>query len=67
MKWIFSFLVFAFVMPKITLAYLDPGSGSYLLQLILGLFLGGAYFFRSFFKNIKDSVVDFVKKVFKKK
>jgi len=54
-------------MPKITFAYLDPGSGSYLLQMVLGLFLGGAYFFRHFFKNLKDKAVALLRKVFKKK
>ncbi|MEX1052698.1 MAG: hypothetical protein WEC80_02520 [Patescibacteria group bacterium] len=67
MKILFAILFFLVVMPKTTLAYLDPGSGSYLLQMILGIFLGGAYFFRSFFKGIKDKLVDLLKKVFKKK
>jgi len=66
MKLIFAILFFVAVMPKIVFAYLDPGSGSYLLQLILGTLLGGAYFFRNFFKIIKDKVASFVKKVLKK-
>jgi hypothetical protein len=67
MKLIFVLLVFSFLTVKNIHAYLDPGSGSYMLQLLIGLFLGGAYFFRNFFKNVKDKIVNFFKKIFKKK
>ena len=66
MKLIFGMLVFAAVMPKIVWAYLDPGSGSYILQMILGVVLGGVYFFRNSFKILKDKIASFVKKIFKK-
>lgn len=66
MKAIFAMLVFVAVMPKIVWAYLDPGSGSYLLQMILGVVLGGVYFFRNSLKILKDKIASFVKKVFKK-
>lgn len=66
MKLILSLLFFVVVMPKIVWAYLDPGSGSYLLQMILGVLLGGVYFFRNSFKILKDKIASFVKKVFKK-
>ncbi|OGK31320.1 hypothetical protein A3F29_02050 [Candidatus Roizmanbacteria bacterium RIFCSPHIGHO2_12_FULL_33_9] len=67
MKILFVILFFVAVAPKNVFAYLDPGSGSYLLQMVLGLFLGGAYFFRHFFKNLKDKAVALLRKVFKKK
>ena len=35
-------------------AYLDPGSGSMLVQLILGAVLGAGVFIRVFWKNIKS-------------
>ena len=66
MKAIFAMVVFVAVMPKIVWAYLDPGSGSYLLQMILGVVLGGIYFFRNSFKILKDKIASFVKKIFKK-
>ena len=66
MKLIFGMLVFVVVMPKIVWAYLDPGSGSYLLQMILGVVLGGVYFFRNSLKILKDKIASFVKKIFKK-
>jgi len=58
---IFINLIFA----KEGLAYLDPGSGSYLLQLLLGALLGGLFalkvfwgritaFFKSFFNKMRE-------------
>ena len=44
------FLVFA----KRSYAYLDPGTGSYLFQLVIAGFLGGTIFFRSTAKKIKE-------------
>ena len=37
-------------------AYLDPGSGSLILQVILAILLGGLFILRSYWKKIKDSV-----------
>ena len=37
-------------------AYLDPGSGSFILQLILAAFLGGLFVLRSFWARIRDGV-----------
>jgi hydrogenase-4 membrane subunit HyfE len=34
-------------------AYLDPGTGSYLLQLLLGFLLAGLFLFKTFFLKIK--------------
>jgi len=38
-------------------AYIDAGSGSYLLQIIFAGFLGGLYFVMSAFRNLKAAVV----------
>jgi hypothetical protein len=37
-------------------AYVDPGSASYLFQLIIGGLLVGMYFVRSFWIRLKDSI-----------
>ncbi|MCJ7715008.1 MAG: hypothetical protein MUO54_00615, partial [Anaerolineales bacterium] len=37
-------------------AYLDPGSGSLILQVILAVLLGGLFILRSYWKKIKDGV-----------
>ncbi len=41
------------VLPKKTQAYLDPGTGSYIFQLIIGALLGGLFMTKIFFRNIK--------------
>ncbi len=35
------------------LLYIDPGSGSYILQMIIAAVLGVSFFFKSFWYNIK--------------
>jgi len=39
-----------------THAYLDPGSGSLILQVILAILLGGLFILRSYWKKIKDGL-----------
>ena len=41
------------VLPEKTQAYLDPGTGSYIFQLIIGALLGGLFMTKIFFRNIK--------------
>ncbi len=41
---------------KTIYAYLDPGSGSLILQLILAAVLGGLLLLKSYWKKIKDGV-----------
>ncbi len=47
------FYVFLFVLPAHVHAYLDPGSGSYIIQLIFGGFLGVAISIKVFWKQIR--------------
>ena len=37
-------------------AYLDPGSGSFILQMILAAILGGLVIIRTYWNKIKDGV-----------
>ncbi len=46
----FSFLVF----PQKAYAYLDPGSGSYIFQLIIGAFLAGLFAVKLLWNKIKS-------------
>lgn len=41
---------------KALLAYLDPGSGSYLLQLLIGGILGALFLLRAYWGRIKSFV-----------
>ena len=47
-------LLFCFVFSREAYAYLDPGSGSYIFQLILGSILGMGFTIKIYFKQIKD-------------
>jgi len=41
-----------FVFSQNALAYLDPGTGSFLFQILLATLIGGLYTIRTFWKNI---------------
>lgn len=41
------------IAPRMAYAYLDPGTGSYILQLLLGVFVGAMFAIKIFWKNIK--------------
>jgi len=41
------------IWPHNTYAYLDPGTGSYIIQLIMAVFLGGIFALKIFWKQIK--------------
>jgi hypothetical protein len=58
------FVLFGVVVPKSAYAYIDPGSGSYMLQLIIGALLGALFALRLFFK---DKIKMFLRTVLSKK
>lgn len=39
-------------------AYIDPGTGSYILQIALAFFLGALFALKMFWKNIKVFIVN---------
>ena len=59
-----SFMIFYFVvLTKNAYAYLDPGSGSYLLQLLLAGLLAASFAIKTFWKRVWFFVSDrFLKK-----
>ncbi|MCX5810117.1 MAG: hypothetical protein NTX36_12245 [Proteobacteria bacterium] len=46
-------LLFLFFCPDIAHAYLDPGTGSYILQVLLAVVIGGLFSIKVFWKKIK--------------
>lgn len=54
--------VLFFIVPKNAHAYLDPGAGSYILQMIAATLFVGLFAVKNFWKQIKD----FIKKMFSK-
>ncbi|MDZ7798907.1 MAG: hypothetical protein U5L76_04880 [Patescibacteria group bacterium] len=59
---LFSSLFFL-ILPKVSLAYLDAGSGSYVIQIVIAILAGGAFAIKIFFRQIKR----FFTKVFSRK
>lgn len=59
---IFFLLLAVLAFPKTTHAYLDPGTGSFIIQIILSVVLGGIFAFKMFFAKIKQTI----KKIFSK-
>lgn len=51
--FIFSGLVFLFSLPKISYAYVDPGTGSYIFQMVIAGFFASIFFFKSGFKKAR--------------
>jgi len=45
---------FYFILPQKAHAYLDPGTGSYVLQILVAALAGGLFVVKMFWKNIKS-------------
>jgi len=67
MKVLFFLILFFFIFPSQVFAYLDPGTGSYFIQLIIGGFLGGLYLTKTFWTNLLKKLVTSLKSLFKTK
>jgi len=50
---IYLFILFFIGLTKSAQAYIDPSTGSFLLQIILGLFFGGIVIFKMSWRKIK--------------
>ena len=57
-KWLMVFFVAligsALIFPGKSYAYLDPGSGSYILQLIIAGLVASSFAVKTFWKTVKD-------------
>ena len=54
---------FAFlVLPGDVHAYLDPGTGSFMIQILIGGVLGSIYFIRLYWAKLKQFVMSFFSK-----
>jgi len=45
-------MLFYFLFPNRVYAYLDAGSGSYIIQIIIGIVIGGAFGIKIFWRRI---------------
>lgn len=46
--------LYFFIIPKNSYAYLDPGTGSYLLQIIAAALFTGLFFMKNWWKKLKE-------------
>lgn len=58
-----SLLLIPVVFPKTAHAYLDPSTGSYFLQLAIGVLMGGAYLLKVYWGKIKAFIGRVIKKL----
>lgn len=49
-----------FLFPRSVHAYVDPGTGSYVIQLIMAFFLGGVFAIKLYWKKIKSFLAKFL-------
>ena len=52
----------ALMFPKSAHAYLDPGSGSYIIQLIIGAVLGAGFAVKMYWHKIKAKFIGSIRK-----
>jgi len=55
-KITYTLLFYLFVLVKPTHAYLDPGSGSYFIQILIGSLISLSFFTKSFWKKITEFI-----------
>ena len=49
---VFLLFSFLFILPDSTYAYLDPGTGSYITQLMIGFVAGGLYLLKVYWQKL---------------
>lgn len=55
-------VAFYFLFPRRVYAYLDPGTGSYVLQLIMAGLLGVAFLAKVYWRNVKAFLSNLLRK-----
>jgi len=59
------FILFLIFLPLPTLAYIDPGNGSYIAQVLIAFLLGFMVIFKNFWRSLYLKLKNF-KKIIKK-
>lgn len=58
MKRLLIFTLFYLSLPGMAYAYIDPGNGSYVLQLIIGVLFGALLMIKAYWKAVKAFFVN---------
>jgi drug/metabolite transporter (DMT)-like permease len=64
LKIVLLLISFSLVFTSNAYAYLDPGTGSYFLQLLIAGLLGALFFIKTFWRGILRAVKDVFLKLF---
>lgn len=62
-KFIYLSIIFYFSLNADALAYIDPGTGGFIIQALIGTIAAVSIFFQ----KIKESIIKIFKKIFSKK
>lgn len=63
LKILLALIIVSLIIPKNTYAYIDPGSGSYMFQILLAGIFGGVFAIKIYWKKI----ISLLRNVFSKK
>jgi len=57
--WVLLIVVLQEIVLKDAFAYIDPGTGSYIFQVMVAAFIGGLFTVKIYWKKIKDFLINF--------
>lgn len=49
-------IIYLGVLPTRAHAYLDPGTGSFIFQILVGAIVGGIFYFKNFIASLKEKI-----------
>lgn len=55
--------IYLFILPTHVQAYLDPGTGSYITQVIIGFLVGGVYLGKAYWRQLKSRISDLINRM----
>lgn len=59
---LFIVCLYFFVFSKEAHAYIDPGTGTYIMQLIVAFIIGGVFFIKTYWRKIQTFLANFFSK-----
>ncbi len=59
---VFLVIVGGLIAPRPVEAYLDPGTGSFIIQVLIGAAVGGGYLVKTYWKAIKSKFQEFTQR-----
>lgn len=63
LETLISAIIAGLVMPAESYAYIDPGSGSYVIQVLIGLLMGALYAVKIYWSRLSGALRQFLEKI----